>query len=138
MEDWGQLVESTITAIKVDSIARGIQIDVITHWEGDQRKRIIADGVNDLLIDDVRSTNIIDRVIMFGQEDLANVERDCLARLFYLLQKREPTVADLEWPTLNQKLALIRDGSLLLMEIEPVCGASFLVLAESVRLEAGE
>lgn len=138
MEDWGQLVEATITEIQVDLIARCIQIDVVTHWEGDQRKRIIIEGINELLIDDVRSNNIIDRVTMFSQEELANTEHECLDRLFYLFQKREPTDSDLEWPMLAQKLALIRDGELVLMEIEPVCGASFLLLARTVRLETAD
>jgi hypothetical protein len=46
--------------------------------------------------------------------------------------------SDRNWPYLEEKLSLIRDGRLKLIEIEPVCGASIIVLAESIKLEAIE
>lgn len=136
MNDWTSLVESTIDVICVDSLRKQIFIDVTCAWEGKQRKRIIATGVNDFIADGMRLHSIIDRVSNFNPSDFEAQRTEIARRLFVLMRGEEPTQTDLDWPALGDKLAAIRDGSLCLLEIEPVYGATITILACAVRLES--
>jgi len=115
MEGWDLLIESTVIAFHLDWVTKTLHIDVNSPWGNKERKRIVATGIEELEVSEMRLYNIIDRVNLFGAPDsLVNIPK---------------------WLPLEKKLSLIRDGSLNLMEIEPVCGASILVLAKLFRLE---
>lgn len=136
MEQMEQFVEATITSFQFDRAEREIRIEVTCAWEENERKRITMRGVNGFVIDDMRLYNIIDRITLFDSEGLERDHLGCASRLFYLLQKRDMDPSDLEWPTLNEKLSLIRSGVLRLVEIEPVCGASIVALIEGMQIDS--
>jgi hypothetical protein len=136
MDDWKTLVESTIDAIHVDSTNKAVVIEVTCAWEGKGRKRIVATGVDDFVVNEMRLSNIVDRVSRFGAVDFNGKNAEIARRLFVLMRGKEPSQSDLEWPALKNKLACIRDGSLCLLEIEPVYGATIMILATGFRLES--
>ena len=136
MDNWDVLTEATIDAIRVESTKKEIRIDVTCRWEGEQRKQIVAQGVDDFVVNEMRLSNIIDRVTRLDAGD--GQEAETARRLFFMMRGREPDVSDLEWPVLIEKLGRIRTGALILMELEPVYGATVIVLAESFQLEAIE
>jgi hypothetical protein len=136
MDDWKSLVESTIDAIHVDLTNKAVVIEVTCAWEGKERKRIVATGVDDFVANEMRLSNIVDRVNRFGAVDLNGKTEEIARRLFLLMRGKEPSQTDLEWPVLKDKLACIRDSSLSLLEIEPVYGATIMILATGFRLES--
>ena len=136
MDNWDVLTEATIDAIRVESTKKEIRIDVTCRWEGEKRKRIVAQGVDDFVVNEMRLSNIIDRVTRLDAGD--GQETETARRLFFMMRGREPDASDLEWPVLIEKLGRIRTGALILMELEPVYGATVIVLAESFQLEAIE
>lgn len=135
MDEWDVLIEATIDAIHVDPAKKEIRIDVTCMWQGGNRAQIVALGVDDFVVNEMRLSNIIDRVTRFGKSGTAEEESETARRLFFMMRGREPDPHDLEWPVLIEKLARIRDGTLALMEIEPVYGATVIVLAQNFQLE---
>lgn len=136
MDDWKTLVESTIEAIHVDSKNKAVVIEVTCVWEDKERKRIVALGVDDFVVNEMRLSNVVDQVRRFGAVDLNGGESEITRRLFVLMRGKKPSQTDLEWPVLKEKLARIREGSLGLLEIEPVYGAKITILATDFRLES--
>lgn len=134
MDEWDVLVEATIDAIRVESAKKEIRIDVTCMWQGEKRKQIVASGVDDFVVNEMRLSNIIDRVTRYSMSDIAE-ELKTARRLFFMMRGQEPDSQDLEWPVLIEKLDRIRDGTLCLMEIEPVYGATVIVLAQDFQLE---
>lgn len=135
MGSWESLVEATIDAIHVDVANKEVRIELTCAWQSKDRKRIVANGVDDVVVNEMRLSNIVDRVSRFAAEDFADDGDEVASRLFYLMRGKEPSPSDLEWPLLREKLARIQCGALGLLEIEPVHGATILVLAEDFRLE---
>lgn len=135
MDGWESLVEATIDAIRVDSENKEVRIEVTCAWEGKDRKQIVATGVDDFVVNELRLSSIVDRVSLFAVDDIEDEGAEVARRLFFLMRGREPSPSDFEWPALRDKLARIQDGSLRLLEVEPVYGATVLVLAEDFRLE---
>lgn len=136
MDDWDVLTEATIDAIRVESTKKEIRIDVTCRWEGEKRKQIVAQGVDDFVVNEMRLSNIIDRVTRLDAGD--GQETETARRLFFMMRGRKPDTSDLEWPVLLEKLSRVRTGALILMELEPVYGATVIMLAESFQLEAIE
>ena len=131
---WADLVESTIDAICVNLADRQIQIEITCVWEGGGRKRIIASGVDDFVVNEMRLSNIIDRVTKFDAHDFKEKESEAASRLYFLMRGKEPAKTDFEWPPFKEKLAFAREGVLSLLEIEPVYGATVLVLAVDFQI----
>ncbi|KPC54578.1 hypothetical protein [Amantichitinum ursilacus] len=136
MDDWDVLTEATIDAIRIESTKQEIRIDVTCRWEGEKRRQIVAQGVDDFVVDDMRLLNIIDRAARLDAS--GGQETETARRLFFMMRGREPDTSDLQWPVLQEKLDRIRTGALFFMELEPVYGATVLVLAERVQLLAIE
>jgi hypothetical protein len=134
MAEWDVLTDATIDAIRVESTKKEIRIDVTCRWQGEKRKQIVAKGVDDFVVNEMRLSNIIDRVTRLDAG--GGQEAEAARRLFFMMRGREPDVNDLEWPELLEKLGRIRDGTLILMELEPVYGATVIMLAESFQLES--
>jgi hypothetical protein len=134
MSSWDSLVEATIDAVHIDSAGKKICIELTCAWEGKDQVRIVATGVDDFVVNEMRLSNIVDRVSRYepnGSGESIEVPR----RLFYLMRGKEPSPLDLEWPALREKLIQVQEGTLALLEIEPVYGATILVLAEDIRIE---
>jgi hypothetical protein len=136
MDEWDALIEATIDAIRVELATKEIRIDVTCMWQGEKRKQIVATGVDDFVVNEMRLSNIIDRVTRFAACGAAEEESETAKRLFFMMRGREPDSNDLKWPVLIEKLACIRDGTLALMEIESVYGATVIVLAQNFQLES--
>jgi hypothetical protein len=135
MNNWDALVESTITAIYFDPLKKEIRIEVVCVWDDKKRKQIAVTGVDDFVINEMRISNIIDRVNIFSADNIHDRESDLMDSLFFLMRGVEPSPSDLEWPALKDKVMQIRNGDFALMEIEPVYGARAIILANSLRLE---
>ena len=136
MSDWNSLTEAEINGFRTEFSRKEVWIDVTCKWEGEERKQIFIQGVDDLVVNDVRLSNIIDRIIQWGVADSEVLETK--RRLFLLMRGRDPGAGDLEWPDLLERLERLRVGTLTLMEIEPVYGAGALILAESFQLRQRE
>lgn len=136
MDGWNSLVEATIYAIHIDPNRKEIRIEVKCAWEGLDRKQIVATGVDDFVVNEMRLSNIIDRVSRFNVSDVKNESAEIARCLFFLMRGIEPSPSDLKWPPLLKKLAQVYEGTLCLLEIEPVFGARILILAEDFRLES--
>lgn len=135
MDGWDLLIESTIDSIRVDSDYKEVWIDVTCAWEGKDRKRIVATGVDDFVVNEMRLLNVVDRVSRFDANHIKDDSDEIARRLFFLMQGREPSSSDLEWPSLRENLIRIQEGALCLLDVEPVYGAKILILAEDFRLE---
>jgi hypothetical protein len=135
MNGWENLVESTIDAIHVSAAEKTVCLDLTCAWEGKERKKIIATGVEDFVADEVRLSNIIDRLHRFTGTDVQGRSSEVTEKLFFLMRGRAPTPSDLEWEPLKEKLGLIRSEALTLLVVEPVYGATIILLASELRLE---
>jgi len=131
MNEWEILTEAIINAVHVDSGRKIVQLDLTCRCGVNVRKKLIISGVNDLVINEMRLSNIVDRVNLYrgGEEDISS-------QLFRLIRGREANAEDLKWSPLLEKLSLIRAGKLLMVEIEPVYGASALILGEDIQLSS--
>ena len=135
MGGWESLIEATISAIHVDLENKVVRIEVTCAWKGNDRMRIVATGVDDFVMNEMRLSNIVDRVSRFDADNIKDQGAVVARRLFFLMRGREPSPSDLEWPALREKLTRIQCGALGLLEVEPVYGATILVLAEDFRIE---
>jgi hypothetical protein len=135
MSEVDNLIEATMTGVHFDREKMELRIEVSCVWGEGKKRMILSSGIDNLLIDDFRAYNIIDHLTFFAAQDAVLEINECSSALFYLMQKRELTQNDLQWPAFVEKLATIRTGKLQLMEIEPVSGASVLVLAEQIKIE---
>ncbi|KAA8699844.1 hypothetical protein [Pseudomonas cannabina] len=133
MSLWDVLVEATIDSIHVFSIEKEIRIHVTSPWKGRKCYQIIAKGVDNFALNDMRLLNIVDRVNFLDVSNGQEVETaHCL---FFLMRGRDPQPDDLNSVDFLRKLDLVRTGKLVLFEIEAVYGAACILLAESVVLE---
>ena len=135
MTELALLVESTVMSLSLSWQERSIRIDVTSPWGDKKRISIIATGITECRVEDVRLYNIIDRVTIFDAEESQKRASECASLLFFLLNNREPTSSDLESPLLRERRALIQRNELTLLAIDAVCGATFLVLAENVVIQ---
>ncbi len=128
-------VESTITAIKLDHADSRMEIEVKAPWGRQEQLRIVALGIDRLLMHEVRLYNIIERVNIFDANDFSDHRSEVAGRLFFLMRGRDPIDPEQEWPLLDEALSLLRSQKRVLMEIESVYGASILVLAKDIQVE---
>lgn len=135
MSNFDCFVEATITALRFERETGEFRIEASCVWGNKEKRAFIASKVDDLLVSDLRTYNVIDRVNFFAAEDAKEEINDCTSCLFFLMQQRELSTSDLQWPPFREKLASIRSGKLLLIEIEPVVGAAILIMAERVGVE---
>jgi hypothetical protein len=136
MTELDLLVESTVTSFHLDWADREIRIDVRSPWGDKRGLSIIATGIDDCHVADLRLYNIIDRVSVYGCDEAQQSGSQCAPLLFLLMRNTEPTGNDLEWPPFREKLLLIAQGKLKLLTIDSVIGATALVLAEQVMIQS--
>ena len=133
MSQWDVLVEATFESIHVCSIEKQVRVRVTSPWEGKKYYQILIKGIDRFVLNDMTVLNIVDRVNFFDFSKEQEVETaHCL---FFLLWGRDPETGELKDSTFLQKLERVRTGKLVLFELEAVCGATFIALAESVSLE---
>lgn len=130
------LVESTIDSVHVSAKDRKVGIEITCAWEGKERKKITAAGVEDFVVDELRLSNIVDRVHCFAAANFQENVSAITDNLFFLMRGRNPSPSDLEWEPLKEKLGLISSGALKLLVVEPVYGATIILLASEMQLES--
>jgi len=133
-EGWESLVEAKIDAIFLQAARKELKITLIRPWDNSQVE-IVASGVEDILINDLRLQNIVDRVQIF-ERGSAGSSRGLEESLFRLMRGRDPLPADLNWPLLHEKSKAIESGVLKFLQIEPVHGAIFAVMASDIQLRS--
>ena len=133
MNKWDVLVEATFESIHVCSIEKQVRVCVTSPWEGKSSYQIVVKGIDRFVLNDMGLLNIVDRVNFFDFSK--EQEAEAANCLFFLLWGRDPETGELKDSTFLQKLELVRTGKLVLFELEAVCGATLIVLAESVSLE---
>ncbi|HYD62334.1 MAG TPA: hypothetical protein VEC35_18370 [Noviherbaspirillum sp.] len=131
MKQWDAFIEATIDAIHFNAEKRELSFDVTCQLESGHRKRLVIDGVDDFVANEMRLQNIIDRIHQYRGD-----ETEAARCLFFLMRGREPEEDELRWPQLVEKLDHVRTGRRVLLEIEPVYGATLIILGENVRLES--
>lgn len=135
MINWDDLVESKISAIHFEPIERKVQIEVLCTWGEKKHASIIASEVIEFVINEVRLSNILDRVNIFDETNAQEKEMEILQNLFFLIRGAEPTALDLKWPVLTDKFAQICNGDSTLLELEPAYGARAFIFAKRFTLE---
>ncbi|QHE86659.1 hypothetical protein [Hydrogenophaga sp. BPS33] len=107
---------------------------VSSAWRGGEKMRVMADDVEDFLLNDTRLSNIIDRVSLFlASNILLNVDevRGHLGMLKCM--QEEESVGSVVFQDIFERL---KYGALNLMVIEPIYGAAAIILAKSIRVES--
>ena len=135
MNLWDLLCEATIDAVFLYPAAKEIRIDLTIPWEKRPKCKLVASGVEDFLVNEMSLSNIVDRLIRYDEKRLVLDKNEVAQRLFFLMRGKNASETDLAWPALEKNLSLIRSGDLTLIEIEPVYGASILLLAKTITLE---
>ncbi|MFS2101485.1 hypothetical protein ACCC97_21245 [Variovorax sp. Varisp85] len=130
------LVESTIDSVHVSVKDKKVCIELTCAWEGKERKKITATGVEDFVADELRLSNIVDRVHCFAAADFQENISTITDNLFFLIRGKSPSSSDLEWEPLKEKLGMISSGMLTLLVVEPVYGVTIILLASEIQLEA--
>lgn len=125
------LIESQIVRISLDKANAHIEVDFLSA-DGQKRWRLVAEGVVDFLMEDVRLNNIIDDIFVYGADD-ANSE-DAVATLHYLLKGKEITPDDTLCPRLQAQVTSLKDGVIKLWIIRPIYGAAMFVLGEKILI----
>lgn len=131
MKEWGSLVEADIRSIAVNASRKEVRIE-LAYAGGDVTGAIAATGVDDCVVYEMRISNVVDRVQVFGIDDAADPA--VIEGLFFLMRGRLPDLAERDWPPLREKLNAMRSGALTLVDITPVYGARVLLLAQSIEL----
>ena len=103
MNQLNHLVEATVEFVSVNPSEKKLCIGVISANK-EERTQIFADGVDDFLANDLRLSNIIDRVVIHEVGESPHLRE----RLFYFLRGKEPEPSDLEWEVLKDKLTSIK------------------------------
>ncbi|OYY93774.1 MAG: hypothetical protein B7Y41_09910 [Hydrogenophilales bacterium 28-61-23] len=132
MKYFDSLVEANLYSINVDPTQKEVRIE-LAYAGSNARLVLFATSVDDFVADEMRISNVIDRVRVFGAGDAGDPDTaDCL---FLLMRGRFPNAGELEWSALQDRLAAIHRGALTLLEIEPVYGAKILLLAGEIKLQ---
>lgn len=130
MLDLSKFVEAYLMSIEVDRIERKVKLSIRepdgTGWI------LAATGVSELMVLQMRMQNIIDRISVWTE---SAVDADCRERVFSLLSGRSATDRDdMESPLINRTVDEIQRGDSMLIELEPVYGASVLMLASGLSV----
>jgi hypothetical protein len=136
MNELKSLVEATIDSVHVDNVDKALMLDLSSPWEGGSHQQIIATGVDDFVVNEMRLSNIIDCAKIHAFDGDAFRQTELAQRLFFLMRGKEAEGSDLEWDVLIKKIERVKRGELTLMEIVPIYGATVLILAAKIELVA--
>lgn len=135
MKNLSNLVEANIDSVVFEESTKEIRLNLTSPWENKQRHQIIATAIEDFVIDQMRISNIVDRINLFSAENFNESQSSAAELLFYLLRGVEPEPDDLKWDVLEKKLEEIKQGKLTLLEVEPVYGARIVILAQTIKVQ---
>ncbi|MFM0607125.1 hypothetical protein PQR05_21605 [Paraburkholderia sediminicola] len=130
MLDLSKFVEAYLMGIEVDRVERKVVLSI--KEPAGKGWILVATGVSELMVLQMCMQNIIDRISVWTG---SAVDADCRERVFSLLSGRYATDRDdMESPLINRTVDAIQRGDSMLIELEPVYGASVLMLASGLSV----
>jgi hypothetical protein len=124
-----ELVESYFVGVRVDRSRREVQLTF--RLRSEYEIRLLARGVEKLLVNELLEQNIVHEVRVSGSETAPDDIEELLAE--WLLPSGPDALDDARLVELEACTAAVHDGRKILLEIEAVYGATVLLLAESVE-----
>jgi len=123
-------LEATLVGVEVSRelrVAKFALVDVSgVRWH------LIAESVNEMLLEEFPLYNIIDKVIAY---DLSNpLDQDSVDALYYLMHGVMPGTAGLESDRFRSIINSVKTGEFKLFIVEAVYGAQVFMLAKSMDL----
>lgn len=119
MVDLADCVEAHITAIAVVEQTKSIRISLrsalSTHFA------MVVEGVHQVLVEEFRYRNIVDRVHIWNSANDLDAYHECLAAL--MAGKSEGLLPDAWRIAIEKEARSIQAGNKILVEIEPAYGA---------------
>jgi hypothetical protein len=127
MLDLDKFVEATLIGFELDSVM-GQVVFAIREPSG-KLWHLVASGVSDLNISEMRLQNIIDRISVWKD----CVDMECKEKISSLIGNMFYT----HLPAVGRIVGAIQRGESMLIELEPVYGASVLMLASGLSVSEG-
>jgi hypothetical protein len=134
--NWDMLVEGKIHGLSISSTEPlpNVSIDIVCRKQ--QRWRLTATHVTQLLSNEMRLQNIIDEVRLVDSAHLAAEEGDCRAAIYFLMHGREAEAEEqLNTQGIDEVIHAIATSQSQLLLVRAVYGATVVLLADQVTLE---
>lgn len=132
MVDFADCVEAHVIAISVMEQTKSVRISL--RSPSSILFAIVVDGVDQLMIEEFRFRNIVDRVHVWSSANAPEQYRDCLKAL--VAGKSEGRVSEFWRTRVEDETRSIQSGQRILVEIEPVYGAWIMILGQKIELVA--
>lgn len=125
------LIEAQIVRVSLDKANASAEIELLSadkqkHW------RLVAEGIDEFLMEDLCLYNIVDDIFIYGADDVDN--EDFVAKLYWLLTRKEMSVDDTSCPFLQARINSVRNNNLEFWVINPVYGGLIFILAERILI----
>jgi hypothetical protein len=128
-----ELVESYLMGVRADWSRREVQLTFRLRT-GEHEVRLLARGVERLLVNELMEQNMVHEVRVSGSETAPdNAEELLTGFLFPWEAGSEVALNAAQLAKLHACTEAVRDGRKILLELEAVIGATVLLLAESVE-----
>lgn len=127
--------ESTIEALHVNAEAKEILIEITSAFGCAKKHKISAVEVEDFFVRSMRLSNIVEKVSIYNSINALKNQEEVLRIIFILLREKEPSMNDLEWPILKEKLVKIINGECCILMLKPIYGAEIIISAKYFKLE---
>jgi len=125
MNDFRDFVEARITGIALLDESKTVRISL--RGQAKQCFTLIAEGVDRIVVNEFREQNIVDRLTVWDSKTDPTEYRSTLVSLISGLIG---DAVDPAWnPVIEREIEAISLGSKVLIEMEPVFGASVILLA---------
>jgi hypothetical protein len=132
MTDFDRFVDGYIHGVIVD-IAINDKLTVFLSEPTGNKWKLIAQGVEDFIVSYMGRCNIIHQIDILDRtiEDLT-----CREKIFFISHGEYPNkLEDFFSPCIDSVMEKIKSGDLMIIEIEPVCGAYILILTKEIIFE---
>ncbi len=131
MEDLSNFVEGFITGIVVEHPDKIVSIFLL--YRNQCNFVLKAEGVEKFVANEMREQNIIDRINVWDKQSDESSFRPILAALISG-QSEYDKLNEAFLPLIDLQVNTIRNEGKILIEIEPVYGASVMLLARKISL----
>jgi hypothetical protein len=132
MSDWSEFVEGYLTGVVLRDKDKAV--DIYLSDCSHRKHTLTAFGVKEMRVWEMRQKNIIDRISLWNSSSCESEYQERISFLLYGEQSDKNRVSPLRKVAVENAIQSIRDGSMILMEIEPVYGALVLIQAERVTI----
>jgi len=129
------LIEAQIVQISLDKEGAHAEFEIRSadrrmHWH------LIANGIDEFLIQDMRLNNIIDDILVYDYHDAEN--EDFSAYLYDLLAGKEISPSDASSTFLQARIKSFISGENKLWVIRPIYGALIVILAKEIFIREND